>query len=96
MIDLRMKIESRTRPRTITSIKIITHPKLLAHETSLYIFWVIPDTIDANIRSDIPLETPFSVINSPIHIIKTDHTVIANAVAKIVGNEVSMTLPPSR
>jgi len=34
LMDLRMKIERRTKPRTMTSMKIITHPMLLAPDTS--------------------------------------------------------------
>lgn len=39
----------------------------------------IPDTIEAKINKLIPLDNPYSVINSPIHISRTDPTVRANA-----------------
>gem|GEM_PF-6830143 len=55
----------------------------------------IPDTIEAKINRLIPLVNPYSVINSPIHINTTDHTVRANAESnKTVILPVSITVPP--
>ena len=96
LIDFNMKIDKRTSQSTIININITTPNILVDHEALEYTFWTIPDTIDEKIRSEIPFEIPFSVINSPIRIKITDPTVIANAVARSVGIEVLMTLPPRR
>ena len=84
------------RTRTMISINAITPKTFVVPETLEYIFCVIPDTIDEKIKSDTPLETPCSVINSPNHISQIDPTVITNADNKMLGKVVGMTLPPRR
>ena len=73
------------------NINKVTPKKFCEPAMLAYIFWVIPDTIDANINNDVPLEIPFSVISSPIHINITDPTVIVNAVATRFNGAVLIT-----
>lgn len=73
-------MESRISPSTMINMNKVT-PTILDEPAMLeYIFWVIPDTMDANIKRETPLEIPFSVINSPIRISNIDPTVMVNAV----------------
>lgn len=95
-MDLRMKMESNINPSTMMSMNKMTPIMLSELATLEYIFWVIPETMDAKINNEVPLEIPFSVINSPIRISNTDHTVIVNAVAIKLNGAVLMTLPPRR
>lgn len=96
LMDLRMKMESNINPRTMISIKSVTPMTLDDHAMLAYIFCVIPETMEAKIKSDVQFDMPFSVINSPIRISKTDPTVIVNAVAIRFNGAVLMTCPPSR
>jgi len=80
----------------MTNIKIIT-PTILSELDMLeYTFCVIPETMEAKIKRETPLDTPFSVINSPIRIKRIDPTVIVKALISTVGNEVFITLPQSK
>lgn len=90
-----MKIERKISTSTITSIKT-TIPRTLSVPATLeYIFCVIPATIDAKIKREIPLDTPFSVISSPSHINQIAPTVMTNADKITVGNDVAIIFPPS-
>ena len=94
--DLRIKIERIIRTRTMISINRTTHHTLLEDETLEYIFCTIPETIDAKISNDTPLEIPFSVMSSPSRIKKIDQTVIVNADKRTVGIDVAIILPPNK
>ncbi len=52
--------------------------------------------MDAKINKETPLEIPFSVINSPIHIKRTEPTVITKAESIRVPGSVGITLPPNK
>lgn len=95
-MDFNMKIESNTNQSTIISINKITHTTLSVLATLEYICWVIHATIDAKISNETQFETPFSVISSPIHIKRTDQTVITNADNNKVPKSVGITLQPRR
>jgi len=96
LMDLRMKIESNIKPSTMISMNQVTPTRLFEPAMLEYIFWVIPDTMDAKIRRETPFEMPCSVINSPIRINNTDPTVIVNAVTTMLIGVVLMTCPPRR
>ena len=95
LIDLRIKIDINTNKSTTINITMIIIGILLELEISQYALFVIHETIDAKIKREIPLLIPFSVINSPIHIRSTLHTVIANAAKRTVDRSVLIIFPPN-
>ena len=91
-----MKIESRVNTRTISTIKSTIATTFSPEANEVYAFCIIPETIDAKMRREIPLDIPFSVIISPIHIKINDPTVNINAVQHTTRIfPVSIAFPPN-
>jgi hypothetical protein len=94
--ELRIRIDKKISQRTITNIKI-SIPKMFDVPDKLaYTSCVIPEMIEAKIRRETPFEIPFSVINSPSHMRRTEPTVITKAARSTVGKEVEITCPPNK
>jgi len=95
-IDFNMNIDSMINPKIRTNINT-NIPHIFPVEEKLpYILCVIPATIEEKINIDIPLDTPFSVINSHNRIINTHHTAIVVAANNRVDSHVSITFPHSK
>ncbi len=88
-----MKTDKRIKHKIIAIINTII-PSTLDHVVILPVICVtIPTTILENIRREVPLVIPFSVIISPRNIIIIAHTASTKAANKTVGKEVSI-IPP--
>gem|GEM_PF-4350625 len=91
MTDFKINIDNKISPRTSTNINTIIQNTLSVEDILVYIDCDIPETIDANIKIDIQLDIHFSVISSPIHISKTEPTIIAKPANTTVEKDVVIT-----
>jgi hypothetical protein len=96
LIDFNIKIDNIISPNISTNINTNIPHIFHVDEKLQYTLCVIPATIDEKINIDIPLDTPFSVINSHNRISNTHHTVIVSAASSRVGNAVLITFPHNK
>ena len=90
-------IERTIKISTIAAIKITTFRRS-DHAVPIYVYTceVIPATIEAKIRIEIPLAIPFSVINSHSHTSRIEPTESVKAVIRSVPASVAIACPPRR